>query len=68
MRIVIVLALATFSGCASAPSQEPAAEHQALAECAANAELREGESLSTTFRERAAFAHCRKTLAGDDDH
>ncbi len=61
MRLLgTLLIIVTLCGCAS----EAEIQRQ-IDECVANTEMREGESLDSAFRNRAAVAHCRKQITGE---
>ena len=67
MRVFISLVSLIAAGCAGNQAASDEEMHQAIVKCAETAELREGESLGNQFRERAALAHCQKTLTADDE-
>ena len=65
MREIWVLVVIIFAGCAAGSDGLRDDNRTAMADCVANAELREGESLGSRFRARATVAHCEKSLAVD---
>lgn len=63
--------LATLLACAgliaACVSSNEADTYEKIEECVAQSEMREGESLDSSFRRRAAVAHCKKIVTGDVD-
>lgn len=61
MRFTGIIALVIALGACAAEAEV----QRQIDECVANQELREGESLDSGFRNRAAIAHCRKQVTGE---